>query len=34
MPNHVTNIITFSGDPEAIRKMLDAIKNDEARVVG
>lgn len=29
MPNHVTNIITFSGDPEAIRKMLDAIKNDE-----
>lgn len=29
MPNHVTNILTFSGDPESIRKMLDAIKNDE-----
>ena len=29
MPNHVTNILTFSGDPESIWKMLDAIKNDE-----
>lgn len=29
MPNHVTNILTFSGDPESIRRMLDAIKNDE-----
>lgn len=29
MPNHVTNMITFSGDPEAIRKILDEIKNEE-----
>lgn len=29
MPNHVTNIISFSGDPETIQQMLESIKNDE-----
>lgn len=29
MPNHVTNRIYFRGDPEAIHRMLEAIKNDE-----
>ena len=29
MPNDITNILSFSGDPEAIRNMLDAIKDDE-----
>ena len=29
MPNHVTNRISFRGDPEAIRRMLEAVKNDE-----
>ena len=29
MPNHVTNNLTFHGDPEAIQKMLEAVKNDE-----
>lgn len=29
MPNHVTNIITFSGDEEQISRVLESIKNDE-----
>ena len=29
MPNHVTNRISFRGDPEAIHRMLEAVKNDE-----
>ena len=29
MPNHVTNNLTFHGDPEAIHRMLEAVKNDE-----
>lgn len=29
MPNHVTNIITFSGDKEQISRVLESIKNDE-----
>ena len=29
MPNHVRNNLTFSGDSEAIRKMLEEIQNDE-----
>ena len=29
MPNHVTNNLTFRGDPEAIQRMLEAVKNDE-----
>lgn len=29
MPNHVTNNLTFHGDPEAIRKMLEAVKSEE-----
>lgn len=29
MPNHVTNILTFGGDPERIRSILYAIKNDD-----
>ena len=28
MPNHVTNIIEYSGDEKAIKKMLESIKND------
>ena len=29
MPNHVTNILRVSGDPEKVREMFEAIKNDE-----
>lgn len=29
MPNHVTNILRVSGDPEKVRAMFEAIKNDE-----
>lgn len=29
MPNHVTNILRVSGDPEKVRSMFEAIKNDE-----
>ena len=29
MPNHVTNIITFSGDKEQISRVLESIKNDD-----
>ena len=32
MPNHVTNIVNFEGEPEMIRKMLLEIRNDEAGV--
>ena len=29
MPNHVTNIVNFTGDKEKIAEMLEAIKDDE-----
>ncbi len=29
MPNHVTNILRVSGDPEIVRVMFEAIKNNE-----
>ena len=29
MPNHVQNVISLEGKPEAIRQMLERIKNDE-----
>ena len=29
MPNHVTNNLTFHGDPDAIQRMLEAVKSDE-----
>lgn len=29
MPNHVKNQISFKGDPEEIRKLLEWVKNDE-----
>lgn len=29
MPNHVTNILRVSGDPEKVRAMFEAIKNEE-----
>ncbi len=29
MPNHVTNILRVSGDPEKVREMFEAIKSDE-----
>ena len=29
MPNHVTNRIKFSGDPERIRAIMEGIKHDE-----
>lgn len=29
MPNHVTNIINYSGDEKTVRQMLDQIKSDE-----
>jgi hypothetical protein len=29
MPNHITNILTASGDKEKVRAMFEAIKNDE-----
>mgnify|MGYP000946298790 CR=1 FL=1 len=29
MPNHVTNILRVSGDPEKVRAMFEAIKNDK-----
>lgn len=32
MPNHVTNVVTFGGDPKQIQKMLMEIKDDEAGV--
>lgn len=28
MPNHVTNILRVSGDPEQVRAMFEAIKDD------
>ena len=32
MPNHITNIIHFEGDPESIHRMLTEIKDDEAGI--
>ena len=29
MPNHVTNILRVSGDPEKVRAMFEAVKDDE-----
>lgn len=29
MPNHVTNILRVSGDPEKVRAMFEAIKDDK-----
>ena len=29
MPNHVTNILSVSGDPEKVRAMFEAIKDDK-----
>lgn len=29
MPNHVTNILRVSGDPEYVRAMFEAIKDDK-----
>lgn len=29
MPNHVINRITITGDPQILKKMLNAIQNDE-----
>ena len=32
MPNHVTSVITLSGDESRIKTMLEAIQNDEVGV--
>lgn len=29
MPNHVTNIVIVSGDPDTVGAMFEAIENDE-----
>ena len=32
MPNHVTSVITLSGDESRIKAMLEQIKNDEVGI--
>lgn len=33
MPNHVTSVITLSGDESRIKAMLEQIKNDEVGIL-